>query len=118
MSLLARMYECTPRVLVRVHVFVRARARTWLPWSALLFPALTCLALMYVRMQLTCEVYGALLGGGRQPGVGAIHAGLECGILGEKFPGMDMVSYGPTIKGAHSPDEMVQVRGAARGSYR
>jgi dipeptidase D len=41
--------------------------------------------------------------------VGAIHAGLECGILGEKFPGMDMVSYGPTIRGAHSPDEKVQI---------
>ncbi len=43
------------------------------------------------------------------PQVGAIHAGLECGILGEKFPGMDMVSYGPTIRGAHSPDEKVQI---------
>lgn len=41
--------------------------------------------------------------------VGAIHAGLECGILGEKFPGMDTVSLGPTIKGAHSPDERVLV---------
>ena len=43
--------------------------------------------------------------------MGAIHAGLECGILGEKFPGMDMVSFGPTIKGAHSPEERVQVGG-------
>ena len=41
--------------------------------------------------------------------VGAIHAGLECGIIGEKLPGVDMVSYGPTIKGAHSPDEAVLV---------
>ena len=41
--------------------------------------------------------------------MGAIHAGLECGIIGEKLPGLDMVSYGPTIKGAHSPQERVQI---------
>ena len=41
--------------------------------------------------------------------VGAIHAGLECGIILEKVPGMDAVSYGPTIKGAHSPDERVEI---------
>jgi len=46
---------------------------------------------------------------GRQPEVKAIHAGLECGILGEKLPGVQSVSYGPTIKGAHSPDERVQI---------
>ena len=39
----------------------------------------------------------------------AIHAGLECGIIGERFPGMDMISIGPTIKNPHSPDESVQV---------
>lgn len=41
--------------------------------------------------------------------VGAIHAGLECGIIGEKLPGLDMVSFGPTIKGAHSPQERVLI---------
>ena len=41
--------------------------------------------------------------------VGAIHAGLECGILGAHFPGMDMISFGPTIHGAHSPDERVSI---------
>ena len=46
---------------------------------------------------------------GRKPAVKAIHAGLECGILGEKLPGCQSVSYGPTIKGAHSPDERVQI---------
>ncbi len=45
----------------------------------------------------------------RRRQVGAIHAGLECGILGAKVPGMDMVSYGPTIRGAHSPEERVEV---------
>lgn len=46
---------------------------------------------------------------GREPRVEAIHAGLECGIIGEKIPGMDMVSLGPTIKGAHSPEERVEI---------
>ena len=41
--------------------------------------------------------------------VGAVHAGLECGILGEKFPGMDMISFGPTIKHPHSPEERVHI---------
>ncbi|UCC41321.1 MAG: aminoacyl-histidine dipeptidase [Candidatus Aminicenantes bacterium] len=43
----------------------------------------------------------------KEPEVGAIHAGLECGIIGEKFPGMDMISFGPTIENPHSPDEKV-----------
>jgi len=46
---------------------------------------------------------------GEQPRVLAIHAGLECGLIGEKYPGMDMISYGPTIKGAHSPDERIRI---------
>jgi len=45
----------------------------------------------------------------KQPEIKAIHAGLECGILGDKFPGLDMVSFGPTIEGAHSPDERVNI---------
>jgi dipeptidase D len=39
----------------------------------------------------------------------ACHAGLECGIIGRNYPGLDMVSFGPTIKGAHSPDERVSI---------
>ena len=46
---------------------------------------------------------------GEEPRVLAIHAGLECGLFGEKYPGMDMISYGPTIKGAHSPDERLHI---------
>jgi len=46
---------------------------------------------------------------GAKPAVKAIHAGLECGLIGEKFPGMDMVSMGPQIESPHSPDERVQV---------
>ncbi len=44
-----------------------------------------------------------------QPKVLAIHAGLECGLIGDKYPKMDMVSFGPTIKGAHSPDERLEI---------
>ncbi|MGD0161960.1 MAG: aminoacyl-histidine dipeptidase [Candidatus Sulfotelmatobacter sp.] len=39
----------------------------------------------------------------------AMHAGLECGVIGEKYPGMQMVSFGPTIVGPHSPNERVQI---------
>jgi dipeptidase D len=43
------------------------------------------------------------------PKVAACHAGLECGILGQNYPKIDMVSFGPTIRGAHSPDERAQI---------
>lgn len=44
-----------------------------------------------------------------KPHVAACHAGLECGILGQNYPEMDMISFGPNIKGAHSPDERAQI---------
>lgn len=44
-----------------------------------------------------------------EPDVNACHAGLECGILGANYPGMEMISFGPNIRGAHSPDEKVQI---------
>ena len=46
---------------------------------------------------------------GEKPHVAACHAGLECGILGTHYPEMDMISFGPNIKGAHSPDERAQI---------
>jgi dipeptidase D len=46
---------------------------------------------------------------GKEPFVGGIHAGLECGLFSEKFPGMDMVSLGPTMRGVHSPDERMHI---------
>jgi dipeptidase D len=46
---------------------------------------------------------------GAEPRVVACHAGLECGILAQNYPGMEMISFGPTIEGAHSPDERVHV---------
>ena len=45
----------------------------------------------------------------KKPKVVACHAGLECGILGKNYPNMDMISFGPTILGAHSPDERVSI---------
>ena len=39
----------------------------------------------------------------------AVHAGLECGIIGEKYPGMDMVSFGPTMREVHSPNEHLYI---------
>ena len=46
---------------------------------------------------------------GKEPKVEAVHAGLECGIIGEKFPGMDMISIGPSINYMHSPEEQVSI---------
>lgn len=46
---------------------------------------------------------------GKVPDVKVIHAGLECGILGSKYPHWDMISFGPTIRNPHSPDEMVEI---------
>ena len=46
---------------------------------------------------------------GRKPAITAIHAGLECGIIGGKYPGLDMISFGPTICYPHSPDEKVEI---------
>jgi dipeptidase D len=46
---------------------------------------------------------------GEKPKVAACHAGLECGILGTNYPDMDMISFGPTIHGAHSPDERASI---------
>lgn len=46
---------------------------------------------------------------GSDPAVKVIHAGLECGILGGKYPHLEMISFGPLIRGAHSPDERVEI---------
>ncbi|RZJ29823.1 MAG: aminoacyl-histidine dipeptidase [Flavobacterium sp.] len=51
---------------------------------------------------------------GDEPKVVACHAGLECGILGTNYPGMDMISFGPTIHGAHSPDERASISSAQK----
>ena len=58
------------------------------------------------------EVHQRVLG--REPEVKAIHAGLETGIIGEKYEGMDMISFGPQIEYPHSPDERVEIGSVER----
>lgn len=49
-----------------------------------------------------------------EPKVLGIHAGLECGLFSEKYPGLDMISFGPTLRGVHSPDERLLVPTVAK----
>lgn len=58
-------------------------------------------------LDITVKSYEKLFG--NKPLVRSIHAGLECGLFLEKYPSLDMVSFGPTIKGAHSPDERINI---------
>ena len=58
------------------------------------------------------EIYEKLHG--KKPKTEAIHAGLECGVIGSKYPGMDMISIGPNIQGAHSPDETLDLASLAK----
>ncbi len=58
-------------------------------------------------LKVLSDIYEKLYS--EKPKVVACHAGLECGILGRNYPDMDMISYGPTIRGAHSPDERVHI---------
>ncbi|MCB0805794.1 MAG: aminoacyl-histidine dipeptidase [Bacteroidales bacterium] len=58
-------------------------------------------------VEISEKLYKALFN--QDPKVLAIHAGLECGLIGDVYPEMDMISYGPTIKGAHSPDERLLI---------
>jgi dipeptidase D len=57
-------------------------------------------------------VYSREFGG--ESAVKVIHAGLECGIIGAKYPGMDTVSFGPSIRGAHAPGEKVEIASVGR----
>lgn len=59
-------------------------------------------------LKVAVETYKQLFG--HEPVVRAIHAGLECGLIGEKYEGMDMISYGPTLRGVHSPDERIEIK--------
>ncbi len=59
-------------------------------------------------LKVGVETYKELYG--HEPIVRAIHAGLECGLIGEKYPQMDMISYGPTLRGVHAPGEKIEIR--------
>jgi len=58
-------------------------------------------------VKLGAKVYEKLIG--HAPRIEAIHAGLECGLVGEKYPGMDMISFGPNLFDVHTPSEKVQI---------
>jgi dipeptidase D len=58
-------------------------------------------------LRLMIDSYRKLYG--KVPQVKAIHAGLECGLILEKYKGIDMISFGPTIKGAHTPEERIEI---------
>lgn len=58
-------------------------------------------------LKITRDAYQKLFG--KDPNIRAIHAGLECGLIFEKFKGIDMISFGPTIRGAHTPEEKVEI---------
>lgn len=58
-------------------------------------------------LKIAVESYKHLFG--KEPIVRSIHAGLECGLFLEKYPGMDMISFGPTLRGVHSPDEKIDI---------
>ncbi|MDL2252394.1 aminoacyl-histidine dipeptidase [Odoribacter sp. OttesenSCG-928-J03] len=59
-------------------------------------------------LKVAAESYKKLFG--KEPIVRSIHAGLECGLFLEKYPDMDMISFGPTLRGVHSPDEKINIR--------
>lgn len=63
-------------------------------------------------LALMQEVHQAELGA--VPKVRAVHAGLECGIIGERIPGAHMISFGPQIESPHSPDERVHIPSVER----
>jgi dipeptidase D len=50
---------------------------------------------------------------GKEPGVRAIHAGLECGVIGDKLENMEMISFGPDMEDVHTPDERLKVSSVA-----
>ena len=100
-SSVASALEATRDILKAVCALAGARANLkdgypgWMPNLA--SPLLKNLKEVYSRMS------------GKEAEIVAVHAGLECGIIGEKFPGMDMISFGPTIKNPHSPEERVHI---------
>ncbi len=63
-------------------------------------------------LRITRESYERLFH--REPAVKAIHAGLECGLFLEQYPSMDMISFGPTIRGAHTPEERLHIPSTQR----
>ena len=75
-------------------------------WSSDGYPAWKMKAESHLR-DTVVDCYRELFG--REPVVRGIHAGLECGLFSERYPNLDMVSFGPTLRGVHSPDECLHI---------
>ncbi|MDE6306475.1 MAG: M20/M25/M40 family metallo-hydrolase, partial [Muribaculaceae bacterium] len=63
-------------------------------------------------MEIARDAYNELYG--KVPAIKAIHAGLECGLFLQKYPHLDMVSFGPTLRGVHSPTEKMNIPAVER----
>lgn len=63
-------------------------------------------------LKVACDTYKDMFG--KEPKIRAIHAGLECGLFLEKAPALDMISFGPTMRGVHSPDERLNIPSTER----
>ena len=63
-------------------------------------------------LKVACDTYKEMFG--KEPKIRAIHAGLECGLFLEKAPALDMISFGPTMRGVHSPDERLNIPSTER----
>ena len=63
-------------------------------------------------LKVACDTYKELFGTDAK--IKAIHAGLECGLFLEKAPHLDMISFGPTMRGVHSPDERLDIASTER----
>ena len=59
-------------------------------------------------MEVAKRTYNDLFG--KDPKIMAIHAGLECGLFKEKYPHLDMLSFGPTMRDVHSPEERLELK--------
>ena len=64
--------------------------------------------IMHIASDAYEELYGV------KPAIKAIHAGLECGLFLQKYPGLDMVSFGPTLRDVHSPSERMYIPAVER----
>jgi dipeptidase D len=64
--------------------------------------------IMHIASDAYEELYGI------KPAIKAIHAGLECGLILKKYPGLDMASFGPTLRGVHSPSEKMHIPAVER----
>lgn len=100
-SVMSALLEASERA---ANVFRLARADK--QWHAALYPGWEPNPDSEI-VKITKDAYVRLFG--EEPVIRAVHAGLECGVIGEKYPGMDMVSVGPTVDGVHSPDERMEL---------